>query len=135
MIEKPQSRSLPRFKAKVTSWLSEDRVADSGFNLKPPLTAPCVPKEAPHRPALSSCVEFRGNTSSLMRYNSQIARYNSQIAPTPIMSRRTSSHTTLIDHLGKTRPAAGTAAGGATVAGRRHRDITRPATGSHNPQA
>ncbi|KAL5986701.1 hypothetical protein ACLOJK_015034, partial [Asimina triloba] len=33
------------------------------------------------------------------------------------------------------RPAAGTAAGGATVAGRRHRDGARPATGSHNPQA
>ncbi|KAL5995358.1 hypothetical protein ACLOJK_025416 [Asimina triloba] len=33
------------------------------------------------------------------------------------------------------RPAAGTAAGGATVAGRRHRDNARPATGSHNPQA
>ncbi|KAL5978847.1 hypothetical protein ACLOJK_018742, partial [Asimina triloba] len=30
--------------------------------------------------------------------------------------------------------AAGTAAGGATVAGRRHRDGTRHATGSHNPQ-
>ncbi|KAL6003945.1 hypothetical protein ACLOJK_004491 [Asimina triloba] len=33
------------------------------------------------------------------------------------------------------RPAAGTAAEGATVAGRRRRDGTRPATGSHNPQA
>ncbi|KAL5986988.1 Protein disulfide-isomerase 2-3 [Asimina triloba] len=33
------------------------------------------------------------------------------------------------------RPVAGTAAGGATVVGRRHRDGTRPATGSHNPQA
>ncbi|KAL5979731.1 hypothetical protein ACLOJK_019642 [Asimina triloba] len=33
------------------------------------------------------------------------------------------------------RLAIGTAAGGATVAGRRHRDDTRPATGSHNPQA
>ncbi|KAL5977961.1 hypothetical protein ACLOJK_036984 [Asimina triloba] len=32
-------------------------------------------------------------------------------------------------------PAAGTVAGGATVASRRHRDCTRPATGSHNPQA
>ncbi|KAL5984960.1 hypothetical protein ACLOJK_038797 [Asimina triloba] len=33
------------------------------------------------------------------------------------------------------RPAADTAARGATVAGRRHRDGARPATGSHNPQA
>ncbi|KAL5994055.1 hypothetical protein ACLOJK_034926, partial [Asimina triloba] len=33
------------------------------------------------------------------------------------------------------RAAVGTAAGGATVAGRRHRDGARPATGSHNPQA
>ncbi|KAL5985081.1 hypothetical protein ACLOJK_036317, partial [Asimina triloba] len=36
---------------------------------------------------------------------------------------------------GARRPAASTAAGGATVAGRWHRDGTRPATGSHNPQA
>ncbi|KAL6000762.1 hypothetical protein ACLOJK_006488 [Asimina triloba] len=33
------------------------------------------------------------------------------------------------------RPAADTAAGGATVAGHKHRGGTRPATGSHNPQA
>ncbi|KAL5996689.1 hypothetical protein ACLOJK_007608, partial [Asimina triloba] len=33
------------------------------------------------------------------------------------------------------RPAAGTTAGGATVAGRRHRDGTRPRHGPHNPQA
>ncbi|KAL5986485.1 hypothetical protein ACLOJK_014818 [Asimina triloba] len=33
------------------------------------------------------------------------------------------------------RPATGMAAGGATVAGRRHRDGAHPATGSHNPQA
>ncbi|KAL6000272.1 hypothetical protein ACLOJK_023967 [Asimina triloba] len=32
------------------------------------------------------------------------------------------------------RPTAGTAAGGATVAGRRHQDGTRPTTGSHNAQ-
>ncbi|KAL5994283.1 hypothetical protein ACLOJK_035155, partial [Asimina triloba] len=35
----------------------------------------------------------------------------------------------------KTRPAAGTTPGGATVAGRRRRDGIHPATGSHNPQA
>ncbi|KAL5978918.1 hypothetical protein ACLOJK_018813, partial [Asimina triloba] len=33
------------------------------------------------------------------------------------------------------RPAAGTAARRATVVGRMRRDGTRPATGSHNPQA
>ncbi|KAL6002378.1 hypothetical protein ACLOJK_034310, partial [Asimina triloba] len=32
-------------------------------------------------------------------------------------------------------PAAGTAAGGATLTGCRHRDGARPAMGSHNPQA
>ncbi|KAL6004227.1 hypothetical protein ACLOJK_004774 [Asimina triloba] len=36
-------------------------------------------------------------------------------------------------HKAATRPAAGTAAGGATVAGRRRQEGTRPAMGSHNP--
>ncbi|KAL5977734.1 hypothetical protein ACLOJK_036742 [Asimina triloba] len=36
---------------------------------------------------------------------------------------------------GVNRPAAGKAAGGAMVAGRRYRDGARPAMGSHNPQA
>ncbi|KAL6009384.1 hypothetical protein ACLOJK_022613, partial [Asimina triloba] len=33
------------------------------------------------------------------------------------------------------RPATDTAAGGATVEGHKHQDGTRPAMGSHNPQA